>query len=558
MQYSDGSNATGDERKSFMPQLQNYVWSLTILAVMIGQPLWGEQARSPASRTDPLPSGALSRFGTSRFLNYGRVFSIAFSPNGESLAARSWDGVVRLWEVSTGNELRQFGSQQAPVRSVAFSPDSKILACGGESSEIVFWDPGTGKELRRLAGHRGPVALIKFSPDGKLLATKGGDWTLRLWDAASGRELRRLGKEDPASEVNDGSPVVFSAGGKTAASATVVIRSFDSQRTFRVWDVATGTEIRSFKGKRTSFGPVAFSPDGKILAVGGRTREGAYIYLWDVDRGIELRPIEQGWIEGVEAVNSLAFSPDGKTLASSGIGPYIQLWEVATHREIGRFQIPDAGLAPLAFSPDGRLLASGSTDITVLLWDVTGRIDKGKLRPAQLSPQELQSLWVDLGSSDVPKARRALWTFVAASGPGVAFLREHLHPAASPASPETISRLVDDLDRAEFPVRTKAMTQLVKLGELTEPALLAALQKHPALELRQRLERVLNQLVNQRYNLSGDRLRLYRAVEILEQIGTPEARQILETLSHGATGALLTREAKAARERLSRQAVAHP
>jgi WD40 repeat protein len=501
----------------------------------------------------------VSRFGTSRFLNYGRVFSVTFSPDGKNLAARSWDGVVRLWEASTGKELRQFGSQQALVCSVAFSPDGKMLACGGDNSEIVFWDPATGKELRRLAGHRGPVMFITFSPDGKLLATKGDDWTLRLWDVASGRELRRLGKEDPASEVNDGCPVVFSPDSRMAASATLAIRGRfgdDNERTFRVWDVATGTEIRSFKGKKTSFGPAAFSPDGKILAVGATwpgPREGVDIYLWDVVRGIELRPIEHTRSEGVEAITSLAFSPDGKTLASSGVGPFIQLWEVATRREIGRFQTPDAGRTPLAFSPDGRLLASGSTDITLLLWDVTGRMQDGKLRPAKFSPQELQSLWVDLGSADPPKARRALWAFVAANGPSLAFLREHLHPAAASASAEVITQMVADLDSAEFAVRTKAMAQLVELEVLAEPALLDSLKKQPSLELRQRIERLLNKLVNQRYNLSGDRLRSFRAVEILEQLGTLDARELLETLSRGAPGALLTQEAKASLVRLSRQ-----
>ena len=121
-----------------------------------------------------------------------------------------------------------------------------------------------------------------------------------------------------------------------------------------------------------------------------------------------------------------------------------------------------------------------------------------------------------------------------------------------------IARLVADLDNAQLGVRTKAMAQQSELGELAESALQDALKKHPPLELRQRIEQLVNRLVNQRHSMTGDRLRNFRAIEILEQIGPPEARQLLEMLSRGASGALLTQEAKAALARLSHQATARP
>lgn len=546
-----------------MSQLLSCILSVGVLTLLTGQSLWGDEPRSPAGPIDPLPSGAVSRLGTSRFLNFGRVFSVAFSPDGKTLAAGSWDGTVRLWEGAGGKERRQFEKQQAPVRSVAFSPDGKILACGSEGSGIILWDTATGNERRRLVGHRGPLTFAGFSPDGKLLASKSYDQTLRLWDAATGRELRRLGDRERAAQGNEPDcPFAFSPDGKTIASASMVEGAFGKfsvsyQRTFRVWDVATGTEVRSFRGNRSSYGPAAFSPDGKLLAVGATMHglgQGIYIHLWDVDTGKELRSVEQMRAESA----FLTFSPDGKLLASSDGGPLIQLWEIATRREVCRFQTPETGGKVLAFSPDGRLLASGSTDITVLLWDVTGRIEGGKLRPAKVSPQEFESLWADLGREDVPKARRALWTMVAADRQSVDFLQEHLQPAVSPASAETIAQLVADLDSAQFPVRTKAKAQLTQLAELAEPALLDAQKKHPSLEIRQRIEELLDNVMDQRSRPSGDRLRLVRAVEILEQIGTPEARQLLESLSRGASGALLTREAQASLARLGRQAVARP
>jgi WD40 repeat protein len=561
LQYYFGTTTTRDERRDSMSQLLSSILSVSVLTILTGQSLRAEEPRNPTARTDALPAGAVNRFGTSRFLNYGRVFSVAFSFDGRTLAAGSWDGTVRLWEVSGGKELRQFDKQQAPVRSVAFSPDGKMLACGGEGSKIVLWDAATGKELRRLAGHHGPITFVMFSPDGKLLASKGYDQTLRLWNVADGREVRRLGHQEGASQVNEPDcPVVFSLDGKTVASATLTpVGDYHYQRSFRSWDVATGTETQSFKENHSSLGVAAFSPDGKLVAVvlseTGRLRQ--RICLWDVDNGKELRPIEPTQAESLEPVSFLAFSPDGKTLASSG-GGSVQLWEVATRREACRFQAHDTAQSSLTFSPDGRLLASGSTDITVLLWDVTGRMQRGRLRPAELSPHEFQSLWADLESPDAAKARRARWAMVAAGGPSVGFLRERLHPAVSPANAETIARLVVELDSAQFPVRTKAVAQLVQLAELAEPALREAQQHHPSLELRQRIEQLLSTVADQRSRPTGERLRNFRAIEILEQIGTPEARQLLATLSQGASGALLTQEAKAALLRLSRQAIVQP
>jgi sugar lactone lactonase YvrE len=526
-----------------MSQLLSYRLSVTVLAVLIGQSAARKGQQPSAEQTDPVPPGAVARLGTSRFLNFGRVFSLAFSPDGKTLAAGSWDGVVRLWDVAGRRELRQFDRQPGPVRSLAFSPDGKMLAAGGKAPEIMLWDPATGKGLRRLAGHRAPITFVTFSPDGKLLASKSYDGTLRLWDAGAGREVRQLRSHDAAKESNEPDfPVGISADGKLAASATLA-GAFPGklQRTFRLWDVTTGVEVRSFPDNRSGFGTAGFSPDARLLAIGA-----GWIRLWDMDSDKTLPAIE-----AAQSPSSLAFSPDGKTLASGG-GGSIQLWEIATRREACHFQTRETGLICLAFSPDGRLLASGGMDVTVLLWDATQCSQREKRREARLSPQELQGLWGDLISPDAAKGRQAVWAMVAADGQSVEFLREHLHPAARPGSAETIARLVGDLDSPQFHSRTRATGQLQQLGELVEPALLEALKKQPSLEMRQRIEQLLNRVADLRSSPSGERLRIFRAVQVLEQIGTPAAQQLLETLSDGAPKAMLTQEAAASLLRLQR------
>jgi len=171
-------------------------------------------------------------------------------------------------------------------------------------------------------------------------------------------------------------------------------------------------------------------------------------------------------------------------------------------------------------------------------------------RPAQGAPpdaKELESLWKDLADEDAAKAYRAIWKFVA-SEQSVTFLRKHLEPARGP-DPQRLTRLLADLDSKKYPVREKALEELAKLGELAEPGLKRVLEGKPTLEVRQRVERLLEQLEGP--IISPDRLRELRAIEALERIGSPEARRLLQDLAKGAPEARLTQEAKAADKRLS-------
>jgi WD40 repeat protein len=535
-----------------MSRLLSSVLLSNVLLVLSGQPLRTEE---PAAQANALPAGALFRLGAPRFLNFGRVFSVAFSPEGTTVAAGSWDGTVRVWELASRRELHFFQEEKTRMRVVAFSPDGKILAYGGDDVGIVLREAATGKELHRLKGHRGPITVVAFSPDGKLLASKSYDRTLRLWDVAAGREVRRLGGTDVPREANDPAcPVSFALDGKTVASATLLRGDAGlQQRTFRVWDVATGAEVRAFTDSASSPGIIAFSPDNRLLAVATGRRLGLpmRIRFWDVGTGRALAPIEVAQAEQSEDFFTLVFSPDGKTLASSLGGPMV-LWEVATRQEVCRF--PNTEPTSLAFSLEGRLLASSSIDVSVLLWDATGRGQNGKVQAPRLSPEEARGLWDDLGSQDVNKARRALWRLVDAGEDAVALLRARLQPVVSPASAETVARLVADLDSPQLAVRSRARARLVNLAEFAEPALLEAQKNRPSLEQRQRIDELLQILVDQRSRPSGDRLRTLRAVEILEQVATPAARQLLQALSRGAAGALLTCEAQAAVSRLERHA----
>jgi hypothetical protein len=147
-----------------------------------------------------------------------------------------------------------------------------------------------------------------------------------------------------------------------------------------------------------------------------------------------------------------------------------------------------------------------------------------------------------------------IWAARTADGESVAFLQSHLHPATSPASDQAIAQLVADLNSPEFKTRAKASAQLIQLAEIAEPALLQAQKNHPSLELRRRIDQLLKAIVELRIKPTEERLRSWRGVEILEQINTPQARELLRSLSKGAAGAMLTREAQASLARMERKA----
>ncbi|MXW15734.1 MAG: T9SS type A sorting domain-containing protein [Rhodothermaceae bacterium] len=316
-----------------------------------------------------------------------QVNSVSFSPDGTILASGADDWRVRLWDISSGQELEYFMRHMAPVTSVAFSPDGTQLASSSgigrlkngrrstDQYDVLLWDIATGKELQRFmipGAFSGRGISLAFSPDGSQLACGSEDGGIYLWDISSGQMLHTMPAffwfASSVAFSPDGAQVVSGGWGGTIPSISF-------------WDVATGEKVRSFThtgGRQSYVYSMTFSPDWTQLASGSGNYfinsefDDHSIRLWDVATGTELRRI----IGHSGSVSSVDFSPDGNRLVSGSEDSTVRIWDVETGQESGHLN-HGSSVSSIDLSSDGHYLASaGGNEIKLWDWDAVGTMVK--------------------------------------------------------------------------------------------------------------------------------------------------------------------------------------
>jgi WD40 repeat protein len=308
------------------------------------------------------------------------VYGVTFSPNGKTLVSVGGDNVMRLWDVTDPAHptllIEPLTKRTTSILAAAFSADGRTLATGSADTTVTLWnvtDPTNAIPLGRpLTGHTRGVGGLVFSPDGQTLATASADSTVRIWHL-------------PATRLS-GFPhgvtaVTFSPNRRLLAAVSM-------DHTVRLWDVTRYDHPEQVSppltGSRGYVMSVAFSPDGKTLASGGRDGTGGTVRLSDVSDPRHARPLGQA-VNPNTTLGAVAFSPDGKTLAIGGDDRTVRLVDISTPTHPVLLDPPlighDNQVEAVEFSPDGKTLASASADHTLRLWNVAN-----VRHPASLGP----------------------------------------------------------------------------------------------------------------------------------------------------------------------------
>jgi serine/threonine protein kinase len=281
------------------------------------------------------------------------VLSVAISPDGQTMAS-SGDGdrIIKLWNLTTGKEIRTLEGHSQKVNVVTISPDGKTLVSGSDDKTIKVWNLTTGKEILTLIGHSDSIQALAISPDGKTLVSGSDDNTIKVWNLATRRLRRTL-----TGHTFWVRSAAISPDGQTLASG-----SFD--KTIKIWDLTKEYPIRTLAGNTETVTSVAISPDGKTLASGSRDRT---IKLWNLATGEKIRTL----VGHAETVTSITISPDANTLASASRDRTIKLWNLATGEEIRTLLGHADTVTSITFLPDGKTLVTGSEDYTIKIWHLS-------------------------------------------------------------------------------------------------------------------------------------------------------------------------------------------
>lgn len=436
------------------------------------------------------------------------AFVAAASPDGKIIATTgsARDG-VELWNAVSGERIKDITDTGTKGnKAVVFSQDSASLRLAvfeqpkrATVMRLGVADNSRTDEIKADGSYDGySSACFAISVDERLAALAKRKNMVEIWNVEAGRKLFDI-------ELNaDAAIVAF-----TPDSRFLVSTSAD--KLIRVWELATAKEVCSLKGHDRRIGAMALSPSGVLAATGDGTRRG-------------------------EAPVAAPFT--------------IRLWNLLTGKQVGEFSGHDSGVASLAFSPDGSLLLSGLHDTTAIVWSIP--LALRDLTPdLQNIPAEQQvAVWASLASPSAQEAQLAVRRLSGDSATAIALASKHLKPTGEPDA-ALVKDLIEKLDEDDFKIRTAAKERLAQFGAVVAPILSETAKNSDSAEQKQACRELLGLIDAPLVTVASDLLAM-RAIQLLENMKTPEAINKLKEISGGAPSSKLTKEAIAALVRIKK------
>ena len=488
----------------------------------------------------------------------GGMSAIRIASDGKSATTAGWDNVLFRWDLATGRELGRVEVGTDPVRVASISPDGR-RAIGNQG----LVDATSGKNLVPMTlPHLGWFGLeragrVVWLPDGSVVTAEQENLAVRY--AADGKKLTEYvvakpGKPRTGPAVTgvavspDGKKVVLVGEGASPPAPGGLPTSRSDVGWVAVFDADTGAKVREWESKGTGaaagFTGAAFLSGGSKVVLSRWVNQASYrpdqpdpaldlttgLILFDPATGDHISPFDapNPGPRGDRLVNSITVSPTGTQMAAVEWDKSLTVYETASGGIRRRFHGHRASIGQAVFTPDGTRLVTVSDDGTGLVWDAT---PPRPASPVALNDTDRLKRWATLLTSDAEAAHRAMGELATDPAGTVAFLKAHLKPTSAPTDAD-LDRLIAGLGATAFADREAATRDLDTLGGLAVAPVRAKLARVSSAEVRQRLDEFLKRH-DRPGRTTGARLREIRAVELLEVLGTADAKVLLAELSKG-------------------------
>lgn len=480
------------------------------------------------------------------------IYALAFSPDGKELATTCGRGDprVRFWDTRTGQFIRSLEAHAEGVWAVAYTPDGTRLMTSSLSDrdDVSVWDARSHRKLLGLRGHKHGAGLLAVSPDSKRFVSihnyaAAGDVDVVVWELSGGRIL-----DKSYARTTSLRSAVYLADGRTLMVA--------EREQVLAWDVGAwagngvrdlgDVEVPTRNGQRPRSAPLpmtALGPSGRTLVVeefGRATRIVEAITgqaVWEITSGIH---------DG-----RIALSSDDRTIARPSWGANIELLDGPSKQSLAPLGPTVLPVSKLLFSPDSKRLAavgSGSKAATLYLWEL-GEIASRPLPHTKVGPNDVARWCRDLAGEDARAAYQAVWALAGAPDQALARLKAIISERQR-ITPADLDNWIAGLDDNRFAVREGSMARLRSAGTAALAHMDAALRGNVSAEQRRRLRAIVDAVRDAA--VPSDRLFAARARFVLEQIGTSEARKLLDEWASADPGVRPEAEARALVERLTK------